>query len=95
MTASVDFVADLNGDVTAEEVLDGETNQVKDMLEIELLALCESVIAEEFGNDDNGTTRDRRRRRRRAASFFSGYGRMLVVERCVSATVDDVQDMGE
>ena len=74
------------GEVNAEEVLAGETNQVKLTLEEQLLALCDEVIAGEGGSG---------RRRRRRTSAGGGVGRMLVVDKCVLATVDDVGDVGE
>jgi hypothetical protein len=80
--ATFSFVASVGGEVNAEEVLAGETNQVKLMLEEQLLALCdELIVGEEFGKG----------RRRTSA----GAGRMLVVDKCVLATVDDVGDVGE
>jgi len=56
--ASVIFVASLNGKVTAAEIMAGETNQVKIMLEEQLLVLSDIVIREEFYNItviDDGT----------------------------------------
>eukprot|EP00571_Detonula_confervacea_P009844 CAMPEP_0172299208 /NCGR_PEP_ID=MMETSP1058-20130122/1563_1 /TAXON_ID=83371 /ORGANISM="Detonula confervacea, Strain CCMP 353" /LENGTH=1352 /DNA_ID=CAMNT_0013008569 /DNA_START=322 /DNA_END=4380 /DNA_ORIENTATION=+ len=58
--ASVNFVASFNGQMSAEEIMEGETNQVKIMLEEQLLILSDIVIMEEFYNgtalnDTNGT----------------------------------------
>ena len=82
--ATFSFVASVMGEVNAEEVLAGETNQVKLTLEEQLLALCDEVIA----GEESG-------RRRRRTSAGGGVGRMLVVDKCVLATVDDVGDVGE
>ena len=48
--ATFSFVASVMGEVNAEEVLAGETNQVKLTLEEQLLALCDEVIAGEGGS---------------------------------------------
>ena len=49
--ASVNFVASLNGLVSADAIMEGTTNQVKIMLEEELLLLSDIVIMELFHND--------------------------------------------
>jgi hypothetical protein len=48
-------VASLNGQVTAEEVMEGTTNQVKLVLEEQLLVLSDIVIEEEFGSGSSGS----------------------------------------
>ncbi len=94
------FVASLNSEVTAEEIMEGKTNQVKRLLEEQLLVLSDVVIVEEFGNSSlttasntttstttTGATTEPTRLRRRLIT-----GRILLVEAAVSAVVDDVQD---
>ena len=87
--ASVDFVASLNGLVSAEEIMEGKTNQVKIMLEEQLLVLSDIVIMEEFWNGTNSSelTEVRRKTARRE--------RKLIVREATLATVDTVEDVGE
>ncbi|KAL3827045.1 hypothetical protein ACHAXA_007552 [Cyclostephanos tholiformis] len=97
------FVASVMDDnITAMDVIDGENNQIKKMLEEELLELCEVVIGEaKFGTIATNSTEDTdelkmrsmRRTLRKAVVEQGMMGRMLVVEKCVSATVDDVGDV--
>jgi hypothetical protein len=90
------FIASVNGEVNARDVLKGETNQVKAMLEVELLELCEEVVGEEFGtgldtgNDVTSTSREFEPSIRRRMTVME---RMLVVEKCMSATIDNVTDV--
>mmetsp|Transcript_26733 Transcript_26733/g.56047 ORF Transcript_26733/g.56047 Transcript_26733/m.56047 type:complete len:1473 (-) Transcript_26733:183-4601(-) len=44
----IQFIASLQGQITAEEVMSGTTNQVKALLEESLLELSAEVVAEEF-----------------------------------------------
>ena len=84
--------------MTAEEVMVGETNQVKVMLEEQLLKLSEIVIEEVFHRDGADATA------KSAVNNISREGstrrlvfrrhRFLVVENATSATVDSVQDVG-
>lgn len=92
--AAVNFVGSLGGQLSAAEVMAGETNKVKVMLEEQLLVLSEVVVEEVF----------RRRRTTGAVSSVARQGdggpmsrrhRSLVVEGATSATVDSVQDVGE
>eukprot|EP01082_Thalassiosira_pseudonana_P010778 g10422.t1 g10422 contig4:1849285-1852582(-) len=53
----INFVESLQGEVTAEQVIEGTTNQVKDMLQESLVELSDIVIEEQFG----GNLRVRRR----------------------------------
>jgi hypothetical protein len=94
----------MDDNITAMDVIDGENNQIKKMLEEELLELCEVVIGEaKFGTIATNSTEDTdelkmrsmRRTLRKAVVEQGMMGRMLVVEKCVSATVDDVGDVGE
>jgi hypothetical protein len=90
------FIASVNGEVNARDVLKGETNQVKSMLEMELLELCEEVVVEEFGtgldtgDDVTSTSREFGSSIRRRMTVME---RMLVVEKCMSATIDNVTDV--
>ena len=84
----MDFVASLGGQVSAAEVMAGETNQVKIMLEESLLVLAEDVIMEEFGSGSTSTFTLRRR-------ATEEKSRKLVVKEATLATVDSVQDVGE
>jgi hypothetical protein len=90
------FIASVNGEVNARDVLKGETNQVKAMLEMELLELCEEVVGEEFGtgldtgDDVTSTSREFEPSIRRRMTVME---RMLVVEKCMSATIDTVTDV--
>mmetsp|Transcript_34080 Transcript_34080/g.59899 ORF Transcript_34080/g.59899 Transcript_34080/m.59899 type:complete len:1382 (+) Transcript_34080:155-4300(+) len=105
--AVVDFIASLNG-VTAEEVMAGETNQVKVMLEEQLLVLSEIVIEEEFrgnGTDDgDSSTRSTRESPASADNLPSDEPllrrrrrarerRFLIVKEATLARVDSVQDV--
>ena len=49
MPVSIVFVESVNGEATAEEVMEGTSNQIRVMLEEALLELSEIVIAENFG----------------------------------------------
>ncbi len=111
MPVQFNFVASIgNENITGKDVLDGETNQIMNMLEKELLELCEIVIGEEEfdaassatnGTEGTSTTSDEpkmrsmRRTLRRGAVVGGMMGRMLVVEKCISATVDEVRDIGK
>ena len=94
--AKLSFIASVNGEVNARDVLKGETNQVKAMLEMELLELCEEVVGEEFGtgldtgNDVTSISREFEPSIRRRMTVME---RMLVVEKCMSATIDNVTDV--
>ena len=77
---SVNFVQYLKGGVTAAEIMDGKTNQVKVMMEEALLKLANLVIEEM----NNGTRRELMLR-----------SRELLVEEATNATVTDVQDIGK
>jgi len=74
----VNFVQYLDGEVTAESIMEGETNQVKAMMEVALLKLANLVIEEL----NNGTRRELMLRRRE-----------LLVKEATNATVTDVKDI--
>jgi len=74
----VNFVQYLDGDVTAESIMEGETNQVKAMMEVALLKLANLVIEEL----NNGARRELMLRRRE-----------LLVKEATNATVTDVKDI--
>jgi len=58
--ATIQFVASLDGKVTAAEVMAGETNQVKVMMEEQLLILSEIVIQEQFRPADDSVSAEER-----------------------------------
>lgn len=75
--------------MTAKEIMDGEDNQVKVMLEESLLELSEIVIAEEFGNSSSQKNSDRRLVLRKTSSR-----RYLVVIDPTNATILSAKDVG-
>lgn len=104
-------MASLGGQITAAEIMAGQTNQVKVMLEESLLVLSDEVIAEVFrnstniaaagsssersGGDPEGSTMSREGGEPMLRRRIAEETRMLVVEVATSATLDDVQDVGE
>ncbi|KAL7520730.1 hypothetical protein ACHAWX_005440 [Stephanocyclus meneghinianus] len=85
---ALNFTQSLQGKVTAKEIMDGEDNQVKVMLEESLLELSEIVIAEEFGNSSSQKNSDRRLVLRKTSSR-----RYLVVIDPTNATILSAKDV--
>jgi len=69
--------------------MEGKTNQVKIMLEEQMLVLSDIVIMEEFGNGTEVGSG------RRLNNLRGKVVRHLIVKAAVLATLDDVQDVGK
>ncbi|KAL7463177.1 hypothetical protein ACHAXS_003556, partial [Conticribra weissflogii] len=82
VSVPIKFIASLQGQVTADEVMKGTTNQVKTLLETSLLDLSAEVVAEEFARKLTLRHDDEPEHRRK-----------LYVE-AWNATVDSAQDVG-
>jgi hypothetical protein len=71
--------------------MEGKTNQVKIMLEEQMLVLSDIVIMEEFWNG----TMTEVKSGRRLNNLRGKVVRNLIVKAAVLATLDDVQDVGK
>jgi len=69
--------------------MEGKTNQVKIMLEEQMLVLSDTVIKEEFWNSTEVESG------RRLNNLGGKVVRNLIVKAAVLATLDDVQDVSK